>query len=449
MKTKTGGNALAGTDGALIEPLVSTYEVELVAFARSRGAADPEGVVNEVFLRFFNRRDDLDFATPGRLRAYLFRIARNLITDEFRRRQSRPAAFDGLSSDLTDHRVDVEKTIGDLREVERLMGHLTTAEHEVVRLRYLEDLTIGETARRLDKPLGTVKSLQHHALRRMRAIALAVAVAAGVLIVTYAYQHSRAATSLQPVSSIDGDGPRVTEPSPGSPDRSPEADRSGPIEERPTTSLGLDAVESGSGTATPTAPSGTSTDSAAGLEPGDGQPAGNTPSTIAAEPANSAATHGGPSTTTGEPLTTSIPGAATPLPSGTIAIRSVGSGLFLTIRASDNSVRANAASSSAEATWFTIVQIDASTIALQASAGARQNLLGVQNDADNALRARGGSGSRPWLIAHRRADGTYRFESVLFPGRFLRSDGTSIDSGGTVSSGVETFFEVIDLETGR
>ncbi|MGH1491332.1 MAG: hypothetical protein ACRBK7_18360 [Acidimicrobiales bacterium] len=118
---------------------------------------------------------------------------------------------------------------------------------------------------------------------------------------------------------------------------------------------------------------------------------------------------------------------------------------FLWVRTSDATVRADGPSSGRSAARFTVEPGDGATIALKATTGGRKNLLAVPNDADQTLKAKGGDGKRPRLLAKPGRDGTFRFESAKFPGRYLRADGSTIDSGGTASSGDETVFEVVLL----
>lgn len=48
------------------------------------------------------------------------------------------------------------------------LARLSAGERAVVVLRYFEDLTEAETARTLDLRIGTVRSLHHRALKKLR-----------------------------------------------------------------------------------------------------------------------------------------------------------------------------------------------------------------------------------------------------------------------------------------
>lgn len=78
-------------DPAILDAMIQTHGASVARYAEARGAVDPEGVANEVFLKLFRRRDDLAFPNEVALRSYLFRTARNLVIDEARRQAARPA----------------------------------------------------------------------------------------------------------------------------------------------------------------------------------------------------------------------------------------------------------------------------------------------------------------------------------------------------------------------
>ena len=65
--------------------VLKTYEGPLLAFAQERacGAADPEDMVQDAFLRLWDRREAL--RPDGSIRALLFTTVRNRSVDEYRR----------------------------------------------------------------------------------------------------------------------------------------------------------------------------------------------------------------------------------------------------------------------------------------------------------------------------------------------------------------------------
>jgi RNA polymerase sigma-70 factor (ECF subfamily) len=101
--------------------------------------------------------------------AYLYRIAHNWITDQYRRQISYPLD--------EDHIIDPDPSIdpqSDTRDVilqdqvrTALMG-LTPDQRQVIVLKYLEGWTNAEVAKSMNKPVGAVKSLQHRGLAALR-----------------------------------------------------------------------------------------------------------------------------------------------------------------------------------------------------------------------------------------------------------------------------------------
>jgi RNA polymerase sigma-70 factor, ECF subfamily len=109
---------------------------------------------------------------PSRhLKAYLYRIAHNWITDQYRRQ---PLPSVQLEEDLNGGEVD--EPVGMLsRQEERqqvrcALAGLTQEQRQVVVLKFLEDWTNEEIALALHKSTGAVKALQHRALESLKKI---------------------------------------------------------------------------------------------------------------------------------------------------------------------------------------------------------------------------------------------------------------------------------------
>lgn len=156
-------------DGRAFAQLYTILNRRVHAFGRARGAADPEGLVNEVFLRVFTSLSTFE-GTEAQFTAWVFKIARNQLIDESRRRQRRPVeiAADSGAADRLSAPDDVEETvIGHLgsASVLRHLEELTADQRDVVLLRIVSDLTIDMIAVVLGKPPGAVKALQRRAFR--------------------------------------------------------------------------------------------------------------------------------------------------------------------------------------------------------------------------------------------------------------------------------------------
>ncbi len=159
-------NALAEIYDAY-SPVLYRYAMRLL------GDVDlAEECVSETFTRFLQalkkRRGPKDH-----LQAYLFRIAHNWITDQYRRKGLTTVSLEaGLSAASGD---DLEQTaFRNLRgeRVRAALQHLTPDQRQVIVLKYLEGWENAEVAQVLDKPVGAVKSLQHRALAALKRILL-------------------------------------------------------------------------------------------------------------------------------------------------------------------------------------------------------------------------------------------------------------------------------------
>lgn len=126
-----------------------------------------EDVVQETLIRAWRNIDRLA-SRPEKIRSYLFTIARNVITDQWRADNRRPrvVADDG-SLDRIPFADHVDETIAACL-VDSALEHLTRAQHDVVSALYRRGLTVAETARLLGVPEGTVKSRAHQAVRVLR-----------------------------------------------------------------------------------------------------------------------------------------------------------------------------------------------------------------------------------------------------------------------------------------
>ncbi len=159
-----------GGDGRAFEQLFEVLSRRVYAFVRVRGATDPEGMVNDVFLKVFTGLGGFA-GNEVQFRAWVFTIARNTLIDEGRRRQRRVAETSMEASDEAGAAVgDVEaEALGSLGNtwVAAELGVLTAEQREVVVLRIVADLTIEAIAEVLGKRVGAVKALQRRAFRTL------------------------------------------------------------------------------------------------------------------------------------------------------------------------------------------------------------------------------------------------------------------------------------------
>lgn len=156
---------------ALIE-VYDRYSPELYRYA-VRLLADQdlaEECVAETFSRFLNGLKHGNSPCQN-LRAYLFRIAHNWITDYFRRRPSPSVLLDPelISDTDTDLQDSMIQNLEE-QQVRAALCLLTPDQRQVVILKYSEGWRNKEIAQAMDKPVGAIKSLHHRALNSLRRI---------------------------------------------------------------------------------------------------------------------------------------------------------------------------------------------------------------------------------------------------------------------------------------
>jgi RNA polymerase sigma factor (sigma-70 family) len=103
----------------------------------------------------------------GRLRAWLFGIARRVVMDRFREQYAAPIAADVDIGDVPADAFagDVEEDLKDMRDG---LARLPMVEREVLTLFYLQELSLAEVSDVLGIPLGTVKSRLFRARQLLR-----------------------------------------------------------------------------------------------------------------------------------------------------------------------------------------------------------------------------------------------------------------------------------------
>jgi len=140
------------------------YVVRLLGGDRYRA----EDIVQETLLRCW-RTQDLTSGQP--LRPWLFRVARNLVVDDYRLRMTRPQEVDGNvwleSLQTTPDNVDQLLSSMLLRDA---FQHLSANHREALYETFFTGRSMREAGQVLGIPSGTVKSRVHHAIRALRVV---------------------------------------------------------------------------------------------------------------------------------------------------------------------------------------------------------------------------------------------------------------------------------------
>ncbi len=139
-------------------------------YYRVMDVALAQDLTSEVFVRMV--QDLGAFDARGRpLLAWLYTIARNLITDMYRSKKQ--VTFlpldEALMADEDSLTINTERRIGN-NHLARAIQRLTEEQRQVILLKFMQDFSNAEVARLLDKPVGAIKSLQHRALAALQRI---------------------------------------------------------------------------------------------------------------------------------------------------------------------------------------------------------------------------------------------------------------------------------------
>ncbi len=164
--------AVAGQDRVAFARLYSISSPRLfglvLRIVRSRDLA--EDVLQEAYVRIWDHAGDYR-PERGAAAAWMGRIARNRALDWVRKQTRDPtrgqapqeAAGPELASDL-----DWAGVEGDGRQLKDCLSELEARQRNCILLAFVEGYTHQELAKRLERPLGTVKSLIRRGLARLK-----------------------------------------------------------------------------------------------------------------------------------------------------------------------------------------------------------------------------------------------------------------------------------------
>lgn len=131
---------------------------------------DAEDLTEEVFFRAW--RSLPRFTQQGvPFVAYLFRIARNALTDHYRRSAQSRGNLQLEDTLLQDSRPGPQEAVESNLQRQEVLGMLDQLRDEyrtVLMLRFIADLSPDETAEAMGKSPGAVRVLQHRALSALR-----------------------------------------------------------------------------------------------------------------------------------------------------------------------------------------------------------------------------------------------------------------------------------------
>ena len=169
--------SISGRKREALEALYDRYANAVYSQAmhmlRDSGAA--EEATQDVFFNVWRRASSYR-AERGSVRAWLFSIAHHRTIDELRRRRREQTRLqfgvdlNNRPSDGGDDPLEYTKAQFERGRVQDALHTLRPEQREVVVLAYFGGLTHSEIAKRLEQPLGTVKTRMRLALKKLREV---------------------------------------------------------------------------------------------------------------------------------------------------------------------------------------------------------------------------------------------------------------------------------------
>lgn len=153
--------------------LYQTHKVAIYTYVYYRvegNAAVADDLTAEVFGRMVAKIQT--FNQNGKpLLAWLYTIARNLISDHYRKEQQRDDGLSRYDSYSTNHDPEFSAQLTlDTQRMLCALKKITAEQQEVVILRFIEGRNVAETAEIMGKRIGAVKTLSRRALASMQRI---------------------------------------------------------------------------------------------------------------------------------------------------------------------------------------------------------------------------------------------------------------------------------------
>jgi RNA polymerase sigma-70 factor, ECF subfamily len=160
---------------SVFDELYSNYHQDvfnfLIYMVHNRQLA--EDLVQEVYIRVLKSYQN--FEGKSSEKTWLFSIAKNVAIDHFRKQKNWKnrflEKFDWNRNELTSDDAPLEEIVvanEEIRELYECLKHCSTDYRMVIIMRYLQELSIKETAEILDWSESKVKTTQHRALKWLK-----------------------------------------------------------------------------------------------------------------------------------------------------------------------------------------------------------------------------------------------------------------------------------------
>ncbi len=125
-----------------------------------------EDLASQTFLKCWEHLSEGN--RVDKFQPWLYRIARNLISDYFRSREKEelPLIYQE-NSEIEEIKVDPAQNLS-REELEKIIFNLKSEAREIILLRYVEDLSIKEISKIVDKSAVNVRVIIHRAIKELQ-----------------------------------------------------------------------------------------------------------------------------------------------------------------------------------------------------------------------------------------------------------------------------------------
>lgn len=134
-------------------------------------SSDAEDLVEIVFLKVWENIDKYKVKKKNSFSAWLYRIAHNLVVDYYRSKKDRE--FDELGIDIAtkdrEHNsIRMAERSLDKENLKNAMKNLKQSYQDIILYKFINELTNSEIAQILGKSEGSLRILQHRALKALK-----------------------------------------------------------------------------------------------------------------------------------------------------------------------------------------------------------------------------------------------------------------------------------------
>lgn len=129
---------------------------------------EAEELTQDVFHRIYKQllTSTID---SSKINSYLYTTARNIVNDLWRKKYRNPKIIyldDASERDMED--TDICFPSEDIYVIKQCLSELKPEEKDILLLRIVDGYSIEETSKLLNKPIGTIKSMQYRAIVKLR-----------------------------------------------------------------------------------------------------------------------------------------------------------------------------------------------------------------------------------------------------------------------------------------